>query len=340
VQARVKSEIGVGNDGESGNENLGNGSAVGVRTFHLTVAYEGTKFSGWQVQPGRRTVQGELERVVAKFAGHELRIMASGRTDAGVHAIGQVARCVLQNWRADEESLGRAINSRLPDDMIVTDVRETHNGFHPIADAIVKQYRYQLQIGGNRDPFSCRTWHRIQDNVDTDLLNLGAEKLIGRHDFAAFQAAGAKRASTVRTITSSRWRCVIDSSSNSRSDLNDGDHRAAGPRSTHRKADTNPIGSGSQIRSGKPAGVISPVMLPLCEAGSRWVYEVEGTGFLYNMVRNLVGTMLDVARGHQSLDWIDEVIASKDRRCAGPTAPPTGLFLWRVDYPDGVFLSS
>ncbi|WP_404310296.1 tRNA pseudouridine(38-40) synthase TruA [Neorhodopirellula lusitana] len=282
-----------------------------TRTFALTVSYDGTQYSGWQVQPGRKTIQGELERVVRPLMGQldegdqcdsdsandtserdrSVRILGSGRTDAGVHAIGQVARCVMPRWSADGKALLRAINSRLPDDIVVLEVREAKGRFHPIADALGKCYRYQIQVGGNRDPFRYRTWHRVTTHLDLDLLQKSAKKFIGCHDFAAFQAAGSQRNSTVRTITSSQWRPAIE-----------------------------PV-DGS------------------CSAGTQWVYQVEGNGFLYNMVRNLVGTMIEVARGRRSLDWIDEVIASKDRNQAGPTAPPHGLFLCRVDYRDDLFQS-
>lgn len=258
------------------------------RVFAITVAYEGTRYSGWQVQPGRRTVQGELERVISPLAGVDVtgiggRVLGSGRTDAGVHAIGQVARCMMPNWNASADALLRAINSKLPDDIVVSSIREARGHFHPIADATGKRYRYQVQAGGQRDPFAIRTWHRVVAPLDFTLLEAAASRFLGTHDFAAFQASGAQRNSTVRTIVTSRW-C---------------------------RSETSP---------------------------NRWTYEVEGNGFLYNMVRNLVGTMLEVARQRRPVEWISSVIASQDRKQAGPTAPPQGLFLCQVDYPDDLFL--
>lgn len=262
------------------------------RSFALTVAYDGTHYSGWQVQPGQRTIQGELEKAVASLAGYQPgevghRILGSGRTDAGVHAVGQVARCVMPRWRSSPAALLKAINAKLPGDIAVRSVRETIERFHPIADAIAKRYRYQIQFGGGRDPFAYRTWHREVLSHDMGLLQNAADKFVGTHDFAAFQASGAQRNTTVRTISHSRWRPVESESST-----------------------------------------------------QRWIYEVEGNGFLYNMVRNLVGTMLEVSRGKQPLAWIDSVIASKDRKLAGPTAPPHGLFLCRVDYSNELFLAA
>lgn len=275
-----------------------------TRIFAITVAYDGTHYCGWQVQSGQKTIQGELELAVARLIKTNrdetpFRILGSGRTDSGVHALGQVARCVMTNWPADGKSLMKAINSGLPDDIIVLSVREAIEWFHPIADAVAKQYRYQLQIGGGHDPFGHRTWVHVSTPVDVDLLQLAAEKFIGTHDFAAFQASGGRRDSTIRTISKSLWRPAV---------------RDDGP---------GPIGTGSSSDR---------------VSGAHWMYEVEGDGFLYNMVRNLVGTMLEVAFGRHRPEWIDDVFASKDRNCAGPTAPPHGLFLCRVDYPDRLFI--
>ena len=266
------------------------------RTFHLTIAYDGTAYAGWQVQPGQRTIQGELETAAAtlsrKSDAVELRrILGSGRTDAGVHAWGQVARLVLPDWRADGLAIQRGLNSQLPEDIAVLAVRETHESFHPIADAVAKRYRYQIQIGGNRDPFAARIRTRIKRQLDTGNLQTAAERFLGEHDFAAFQAVGAPRPDTVRTITHSQWT-------------------------------REPT-----LQTGV-AGV-----------GERWFYEVEGNGFLYNMVRNLVGTMLVVADGKQPVSWIDEVIQAKDRKRAGATAAAHGLVLVRVGYRDDIFLA-
>ena len=260
------------------------------RTLHLTVAYDGTEYCGWQVQPEQRSIQSELERVIRPLAGRPVRVLGSGRTDAGVHAIGQVARCVLPVWKADTVALQRAINSKLPNDIRVKAVRETRERFHPIADATGKQYQYLVQVGGSRDPFANRFVNRVGGPIDHSAMQSAAAKFVGRHDFKAFQGTGAERPSTVRTIHSARWIPRV----------------ATGP-------------TGAELE------------------GKHWCFEIDGEGFLYNMVRNLIGTMLEVGRGKRPLEWIDDVLASVDRKLAGPTAPPQGLFLCRVDYPDEVF---
>ncbi|MCC9644907.1 tRNA pseudouridine(38-40) synthase TruA [Rhodopirellula sp. JC740] len=261
------------------------------RTFHLTVAYDGSNYCGWQVQPDQVSVQAEIENVVRPLAGKPVRVLGSGRTDAGVHAVGQVARCQLSNWSAGPDALMRAINSKLPDDIRVREVRETRERFHPIADAIGKQYQYLVQVGGGRDPFFHRYVHRVPGPLDHDKMQAAAEKFVGRHDFRAFQGTGAERPSTVRTIDSAKWLA---------------------------------------------REISGPTGVPL--EGEHWCFQIEGEGFLYNMVRNLIGTMLEVGRGKQSLDWIDHVLDSRDRKQAGPTAPPQGLYLCRVDYPDEIFV--
>lgn len=260
-----------------------------VSTFAITIAYDGTRYAGWQVQPGRRTIQGELEKVLTKIDPSSTRVLGSGRTDAGVHAVGQVARVVLPNWPASELALLRAINSKLPDDITVRQVRRARADFHPIADSVAKTYRYFVQPGGPRDVFDHRLVHRVSFELDVAAMRDAAARLVGTHDFAAFQAAGAPRTTTVRTIFHSRWS----------------EPDEASPR--------------------RPGGGERVLM-----------YEVRGNGFLYNMVRNLVGTMLDIGRGKQPPEWIDELIAARDRTRSGPTAPARGLFLWSVEYPAAI----
>lgn len=253
------------------------------RTFKLTVAYDGTTLAGWQVQPDRKTVQGLLESALAKLTGCRIPVVGSGRTDAGVHAIAQVASCQLPDWNHSPEALMRAINTHLPDCVAVTEAAQAVDGFHAIRDASGKRYRYQLQIGGPKNVFEHRyRWH-IHTAIDIEKMVLAASRLVGRQDFASFQAAGSDRKTTVRNIRA--CEVVVQ-------------------------------------QHGSP---------------SQWVaIEVEADGFLYNMVRNIVGTLVQIGNGRHSVGWIDEVIAKKDRKFAGPTAPPQGLFLLRVYYPKEV----
>jgi tRNA pseudouridine38-40 synthase len=251
-----------------------------LRTFKLTIAYDGTDFAGWQVQPGRLTIQGCLQEALRKLTGAQVSVVGSGRTDAGVHALAQVASCVVP-WKAEACRLARALNANLPDTIVVSRADDAPEGFHAIRDAIGKRYRYQLQIGGVRDPFEHRYRWRLHSDIDLERLRLAAGRFLGQHDFKSFQAAGSDRKSTVREVRA----CDVI------------------------------------IQSSCPE-----------EYFWRVAIEVEADGFLYNMVRNMVGSLVEVGRGKQPPQWIDEVLMLRDRGAAGPTAPAMGLCLLRVDY--------
>lgn len=251
------------------------------RSFKLIVSYDGTDYAGWQIQIGQPTVQGRLERAIAKLTGERIRITGSGRTDSGVHALAQAASLTTDSWRAPADALARAMNTKLPADIAVLECEEMRLGFHAIRDATGKRYRYQLQIGGVRDALQHRYRLHIPWRLNTDRMREAAERFVGIHDFASFQAAGGKTKTTVR----------------------------------HVRALT------LQERRGRGGGVELDI-------------EIEANGFLYNMVRNIVGTLLEVGRGKFPPQWVDEVFAARDRDRAGNTAPPQGLFLVRVDYPD------
>lgn len=250
------------------------------RTFKLTIAYDGTDFAGWQVQPGKQTIQGMLERAVHRVTGGErVQVIGSGRTDAGVHALAQVASCSLP-WRDTAERLAHALNANLPETIVVNDAVDAPDEFHAIRDAIGKRYRYQLRVGGLRNVFDYRyRWH-LHGAIDIDSMRAAAQRFVGRHDFASFQATGSDRKTTTRDVRA----CEIIEQ---RDETADHQHVAI---------------------------------------------EVDADGFLYNMVRNMVGTLVEVGRGKHPPQWIDELIAARNRDLAGQTAPAHGLFLVRVDY--------
>ncbi|MEM1070668.1 MAG: tRNA pseudouridine(38-40) synthase TruA [Planctomycetota bacterium] len=254
--------------------------SLSARTFKLTIEYDGTEFAGWQVQPGKETIQGSLQRAVQALVGEHANVIGSGRTDAGVHALGQVASCQFA-WQDSTERLTMALNAHLPDAIVVTKVEEAVAGFHAIRDALGKRYRYQLQLGGRRDPFQSRyRWH-IHHQLNAEAMAQAASHFLGCHDFRGFQSTGSERKTTIREIRA----CEVFSQSNM---LSDRIHLAI---------------------------------------------EIEADGFLYNMVRTMVGTLVEVGRGKRPPDWIDELLATRERAQAGQTAPPQGLWLVRVDYP-------
>jgi tRNA pseudouridine38-40 synthase len=263
----------------------------GVR---LRVAYDGSELAGWQRQPGRRTVQGELERVVSDLAGTTIEVRGASRTDAGVHAEGQVAafdsprELPMVGWV-------RALNGRLPDDIAVRSAEACPVGYKPRFDAIAKRYRYVIHLGPVRDPLVRRwTWHlgprrarpwrggrqpeRPEDWLDLDAMDEAAKVLVGEHDFRAFRAAGDDRENTVRLLT----------------DV-------------------------SLVR--RFAGRDDLVAI-----------EVRGTAFLQHMVRILVGTLVEVGRERMTPADVAALLGpGGSRERAGETAPASGLVLVDVE---------
>ncbi|MBP85859.1 MAG: tRNA pseudouridine(38-40) synthase TruA [Planctomycetaceae bacterium] len=250
-----------------------------MRYLKLIVAYDGADFFGWQWQPKQRTVQGEFEAAIRAVTGEETRVSASGRTDTGVHAIGQVVGWATESDLATDVLL-RALNANTPRDLAVKEVVEVREGFNPILDSTSKRYRYLLYDNSVRDVFSrnsvWQVWHRLNDNA----MREAAPALLGEHDFKGYETAGSPRVTTVREVY----------------DL--------------------------QVERRQ------------FENGERIVIEVEASGFLYNMVRNIVGTLVQIGRGKEPITFAADVLAAKDRAIAGPTAPPQGLYLLKVNYAD------
>ncbi len=251
--------------------------------YKLTLAYDGTDFSGWQAQPGQRTVQGVLESAWEEITLEKVRVTATSRTDAGVHALGQVVGVETQSELPAERLLG-GLNAKLPDDVIVQSVIAMPSGFHATHDAVGKRYRYQIHNSRLR-PLLDRhlVWH-IPQPLDVGAMHRGGQLLVGKHDFASFQSTGSPRDCTVRSISSLQ------------------------------------VTRGASGQGG------------VDEKSPRIRIEVTGDGFLYNMVRNIVGTLVDVGAGRRSLEWISEVLAARDRQAAGQTAPPQGLMLMEVNF--------
>jgi tRNA pseudouridine38-40 synthase len=256
-----------------------------MHTIKLTLAYDGTEFAGWQFQPGQRTVQQMLQDALSQITGERISAVASGRTDAGVHALGQVVGFTTSS-HLSPEIFQRALNAELPRDLVVVSAEEAPSGFDPIRHAVRKRYRYILQDGPIADVFSRRyAWHVFR-RLDVAAMQRAAETLIGRHDFTSFETGGSERVTTTRTVS-----------------------ELSVTRRPTRGAAIGCVGDGREIH-----------------------VEVVADGFLYNMVRNIVGTLVEVGRGAREETWPAAVLAALDRRAAGPTAPPHGLFLVNVDY--------
>jgi tRNA pseudouridine38-40 synthase len=241
----------------------------------MVLAYDGTDFHGWQRQPELRTVQGELEGVVRRVVREEIQVIGSGRTDAGVHAAGQVANFVTGST-VPVDSLMRAIGSRLAEDMAMVRLSEVPLTFHATQSAVSKLYRYRIYASTSRpvENLAQRYTYHFWRELDLAAVREAAGHFVGRQDFAAMASKGSERETTVRTV----FRC---------------DAR----------------------RQGREV----------------WI-DVEGGGFLYNQVRNMVGTLLEVGRGHWPPQRVAEILVGRDRQSAGPTAPARGLCLQWVRY--------
>jgi tRNA pseudouridine38-40 synthase len=247
-----------------------------MRKLRLTVAYDGTDFHGWQRQKdGLPTVQGTLEPVLGRIMNHPVDLCAAGRTDAGVHALGQTVHFRTES-PIPARNVMRAANARLPSAVVIVDAADAPPGFHATRCAVAKLYRYTLHHSPKPPtPMRARYVYHWWRGLDVEAMRAAAVHLLGRHDFSAFESAGADRLNKVRTILS------LDVS-------RDGD----------------------EVR-----------------------IDVTGDGFLYNMVRNIAGTLIEVGRGHWKAERTAAIVASRDRTQAGPTAPPQGLCLMRVRYP-------
>jgi tRNA pseudouridine38-40 synthase len=257
----------------------------GLHGVRLVVAYDGTDFAGWQEQPAQRTVQSVLERAISEMSGHVVKVRGAGRTDAGVHAEGQVAAFDSARLIAPRGWM-LGLNRLLPDDVAVRAAVECAPGYNPRYDALDKVYRYVLLLGEARDPhWRIRAWHVARVHLDAegsrrldlDALRAGAERLVGTHDFGAFRAGDDERTMTVRTLYEVQ---VI--------------HEYLG----------------------------NPDLLAI---------EVRGSAFLKQMMRILVGTLLEVGRGKRTPESLTELLApGAARGSAGITAPAHGLTMVRV----------
>ncbi|MBN1508455.1 MAG: tRNA pseudouridine(38-40) synthase TruA [Sedimentisphaerales bacterium] len=250
---------------------------MALRNVKLTIAYDGSDYHGWQIQPGFRTVQEVLRDALRDLLGPRARVCGASRTDAGVSALGQVGLIQIDS-PIPTENLAKAITDRLPEDMAVVKAEEVPMGFDVIGDVKSKLYRYTIFCGPVRPVLHMRHCWYVAARLDVRAMSEAAALLVGKKDFKSFAAAADHRDDSIRTI----FRCDV----------------------TDRAADDG-----------------------------RWVYvDVEGDGFLYNMVRNIVGTLVEVGVGRSRPEKVSEILEARDRRAAGPIAPPNGLCLMWIQY--------
>lgn len=256
-----------------------------MKKFRLLIEYDGTAYHGWQLQKDATTVQGIIEDRLLKISGERSAILGASRTDAGVHALGQVAIFRTAS-NLDAETMKKALNANLPEDIRVLDTAVVDDSFHPRKDAIRKTYFYIVANQRNSSVFLHRYSWLVPQPLDLNSMTEASRTLLGRHDFSSFMGAGSDVKEFVREIHSLNLE---------RLDAVD--------------------------------------FLTASLKGNFVRMAVEANGFLKHMVRNIVGTLVEVGRGRISCDRIKEILESCDRRCAGQTAPAKGLFLERIVYP-------
>lgn len=245
--------------------------------IRLTIEYDGTRYVGWQVQNNGPSIQDQLQKATSELLQSAIHVTAAGRTDSGVHALGQVVHFdAPRSLPMKAYELG--LNSLLPEDIGVVSAEEVSAEFDARRWAMGKHYNYRINNRRPRSPMKRWTqWHVFQP-LDVEAMQSASKHLLGQHDFQSFRAADCQANTTVRKLT--------------RVDV-----------------------------SGQP--------------GQEIVVDVEGTAFLKHMVRNIVGSLVEVGKGKEPPVWIAQVLASKDRSLAGVTAPPHGLTLMKVFYGDG-----
>ena len=245
-----------------------------LKNFKLTIEYDGTGYHGWQRQKNGRTIQGEIEKTLMAMTGKKVSLTGSGRTDAGVHALGQVANFLCETTILPGE-FQKGLNSLLPDDIVIKACEPVHESFHARYDASSKTYCYTILNRSIPAAISRQYAWFIRKELDLDAMRAAISHIIGTHDFSAFEGSGSPRSHSTRSIMTARF----------------------------------------------------------LEKGHEYInFEIRADGFLRFMVRNVVGTLVDVGLHKITPDEFKEILMSKDRNLAGATAPPHGLFLVEVEY--------
>ncbi|MFY9646705.1 MAG: tRNA pseudouridine(38-40) synthase TruA [Terriglobales bacterium] len=266
-----------------------------MRNLRLILSYDGADFAGWQVQPGRSTVQGALASAIGRLSGENVLPQGSGRTDAGVHALEQVASFAtvsaipVENWRA-------ALNDNLPASIRVLEVTEAAPEFHARKSALAKSYRYRMYRAAICPPFLARyVWHYPYP-LEESAMVAGAGMIVGEHDFTSFAAVDPERVE----------RIVAQENLNRRETEGQTEYRVSNVRTVFTSSWTR--------------------------EGEELIYTVRGSGFLHHMVRNLVGTFVLLGKGTVSQEELRGILEARARSAAGPTAPASGLYLVNVEY--------
>jgi tRNA pseudouridine38-40 synthase len=321
-----------------------------MHNIKLTLAYDGSNFSGWQIQPGRPTVQGTLVEVAARLTQERLSIHGAGRTDAGVHALGQVAHFHTSSELTAQE-FQRAFNALLPPTIRVLEAEEMGPDFHARWQAQAKTYQYRIYRGPTLPPSAHRYVLHDPDPLDVYAMASAAALFEGQHDFTSFAAspggdASDSAGSLVRDIFHSRiFARRAEASSAAGFLATVAAQQVVAPAAavcrgamhSARATGTSMVEAAgtAEAQSAREQATLEEQQAPPAgPAPEELIYEVRGRSFLRYMVRKLVGTLLEVGRGRIPADSIPEIFTARDRSRSGPTAPPQGLYLVSVEYPE------
>lgn len=295
-----------------------------TRRILLRVAYDGTNYHGWQLQPNAATIEGELNRALCALTGEEIVVTGASRTDAGVHALGNVAVFDTTS-RIPAEKFSYALNQRLPEDIVIQSSKQVADDFHPRHCDCRKTYEYDILNRTFPLPAYRNTAYFLYGTLDIEAMRRACQAFLGEHDFASFCAAGAQVQTTVRTIYSLEVECRPLTEAGTPVPPASGEAvNAAAGKSGEQVQQTQPASGETAIRAAGGANAGS--------ADQLLTIRVKGNGFLYNMVRIIAGTLVEVGRGHIKPEEVAGIIAAKDRAKAGPTAPARGLRLVEIEY--------
>jgi tRNA pseudouridine38-40 synthase len=279
-----------------------------VRNLKLVLSYDGADFAGWQVQPGQSTIQGVLASSIRRLSGENILPQGSGRTDAGVHALAQVASFATassipaENWRS-------ALNDILPASIRVLEVSEAAPEFHARKSVLAKTYRYRIHRAAICPPFLARyVWHHPYPLEESAMVT-GAGVVVGKHDFTSFAAVDPERVERMAVTETLNHETLNHENPNSR------EHGVTPWQTECRVSNVRTIFSSSWVREGEEL-----------------IYTVRGSGFLHHMVRNLVGTFVLMGKGTVKPQDLRGILDAGARSAAGPTAPASGLYLVKVEY--------
>ena len=287
-----------------------NDHGISMRKIKLTVAYDGTNYCGFQIQPNGITVQEELEKALKELLGEDIRIAGASRTDAGVHARGNVA-VFETDARMPAERFAFALNTYLPEDIKIQGSEEVPSDFHPRFTETIKTYEYRILHRVFPDPTRRLDHLFLYDRLNVEAMRKALTYVVGEHDFKSFQGAGGEASThtTIRHIYQAELIRVSEEGCGGKETTTDMD---GGEAAAH--TDSARTADGEQQYT--------------------LTIRVTGNGFLYNMVRILVGTLLEIGRGRLAPEDMQRILDARDREAAGPTAPAHGLTLMEIRYPE------